>query len=69
MMENREVLAACEVEFAGPAPGPRLDWHIANVTHQGPTGAPKTRYMVDLDRHDSYHDTTYLKMDNFVPYF
>ena len=43
MLENSEVLAGCEVEFAGPAPGPRLDWHIANVTHPGPTGAPKTR--------------------------
>ena len=44
MMENHEVLASCEVEFAGPAPGPRIDWHFGNTTDKGPVGAPKKRY-------------------------
>ena len=44
LMENREVLSSCEVEFAGPAPGPRIDWHFGNVTYHGPVGAPKKRW-------------------------
>lgn len=46
MAENKEVLAGCEVEFAGPAPGPRIDWHFGNATQIGPKGTPKTRLLL-----------------------